>query len=454
MASVARRALPPGPGAPAVWQLVRWIRDPIPFLLECRDRYGSCFTIRFPQMPPYILFSDPRAIQDIFVADPDVLRAGQTHAAALRPFLGNNSLLTLDGERHRRHRRLLAPPFHGERMHAYGEVIRDTASRDIRAWPVGRLIAMRAAMQRITLDVMLRCVFGHAREETIAAVRDSVVGLLGFVGNPRALAAGLALWLQRDLGPLTPWRRMLRAKREFEAALLAEMTRRRAAGAGGPDILSLLVAARDEADQPMTDEEILDELKTLLFGGHETTATALAWCTHYLLAEPAIMNRVVEELRHAIDRHGLDSLHAAAMPYLDATIKETLRLMPILPLVGRHVTQPVRVGDLDVPAGVNVMPCISLTHRNPAVWTDPDRFIPDRFLDAKPSPYAFLPFGGGSRRCIGMSFALHEMRIVLAEMLARVRLKPVAGYRATVVRRGLTLAPSGGVPVVVEAHAA
>jgi cytochrome P450 len=449
---MTRDSLPPGPRAPAFWQLVRWIREPIPFLLECRQRYGACFTVRFPNLPPYVLFSEPEAIQEIFLADPDVLQAGKAHGV-LRPLLGDYSLLTLDGERHRRHRRLMTPPFHGQRMHAYAAALRDVTHREIERWPVGEPFPIHLRMQSITLEIMLRAVFGLMEGPRLTEVRERVLRLITFIGNPRGLGAGLAWWLQRDLGLLTPWQAMLRARRDVMETLLDEMTRRRASGADGTDILSLLLSARDDDGQPMTDAEVLDELVTMIFAGHETTATALAWCFHRLLGDPAVMGRVMDELHRVAGTGPLEPQRASDLVYLDATIKETLRVNPILAQVGRRVTRPMRIGGRDLPAGVHAVTSIYLTHHNPTVWPDPERFVPERFLGIKPSPYAWLPFGGGTRHCLGMSFALYEMRLILAETLLSVRLRSASRRGTRPVRRGITFAPWGGTPVVVEGRA-
>lgn len=367
--------------------------------------------------------------------------------------LGDYSLLTLDGERHRHHRRLMTPPFHGQRMQAHAAAVQEVTHREIERWPVGAPFPIHLRMQRITLEVMLRAVFGPAEGPRATELRKRVLRLVTFIGHPRGLGAGLALWLQRDLGVLTPWGAMVRAKRDVMETLRYEVTSRRAAGANGADVLSLLLSARDDAGQPMTDVEVLDELVTLIFAGHETTATALAWCFHHLLDDVAVMARVMEELRHVAGTRPLEAHRAGELVYLDATIKEALRLNPILAQVGRRLTRPMCIGGRDLPAGVQATSSIYLTHHNPAVWPDPERFLPERFLGAKPSPYAWLPFGGGTRHCLGMSFALYEMRLILAETLLHLRLRPALGPRTRPVRRGITFAPSRGMPVVVEGRA-
>jgi cytochrome P450 len=259
--------------------------------------------------------------------------------------------------------------------------------------------------------------------------------------------------LQRDLGPLTAWRRVLRIRDEADQILFAEFARRRAEHRPDrTDVLSLLMAARDEDGEPMSDGELRDEMITLLLAGHETTATTLAWVLQYVLADPEVHARLRAEAV-AWDHDGR-APGSGDLPYLDATIKETQRLMPIIPFVGRRLHEPMRIGGHDLPAGVVASPCIFLTHRRPDLWEEPERFRPDRFLGKRPSPYEFFPFGGGPRACLGAAFATFEMKIVLARILARVELRAVPGYRARVVRRGISFAPSEGMPIVIERRAA
>jgi cytochrome P450 len=381
-------------------------------------------------------------VREIFTGDDDDLRAGEANVV-LRPLLGVNSVLFLDGDRHARERRLMLPPFHGERMLAYADTMRAITDDVLDRWPVGRPFPIHPEMQAITLEIILRTVFG-LEAGALAVLRDLLRRWIASALNP------LLLWplLQVDFGRMSPWGRLLRLKREIDALLLAEIARRREAGAGErADVLSLLLAARDEEGRPMRDEELLDEMITLLVAGHETTATALAWTFHHLLANPDVLEACRAEARAS-------SGGFAQLSLLDAVVKETLRLNPVITEVGRRLTRPMRIGGRDIPAGVAVGPCIYLVHRRPDVWPDPERFDPARFVGTRPSPYEFLPFGGGSRRCLGMAFALYEMKVVLATVLARAELAPMRGYRMKVVRRSITMAPSRGMPVVVTARAA
>ncbi len=411
--------LPPGPKLPAILQLLHWIRRPIPFMEECTRRYGDCFTIRLLVAPTIVFFSDPDTVKEIFTGNTEQLRAGEANVV-LKPLLGQHSLLLLDGARHLRERRLLMPSFHGERMQAYGEVMRAITDRSIERWPVGRPFPIHPQMQGITLDVILQIP-----------------------------------WLQTDLGPLSPWGRIVRLRGEIDEILFAQIARRRAAGrAGREDVLAMLIEARDETGQPMSDSELRDEMITLLVAGHETTATSLAWMFHRILQRPDVLEKLRTELRRVVGSGPVAPHHVAELEYLDATIKETQRLNPIVPVVGRRLQTPTRLGGHDLPAGVTAAPCIYLTHRRPDLWPDPERFDPDRFLGKRTSPYQFFPFGGGVRYCLGAAFATYEMKVVLAQVLSRVVLRPAPGHTVHVVRRSITFAPSAGMPVVLESRAA
>lgn len=442
-------AVPPGPRAPALFQSLRWLSKPIPMLEDCSRRYGDAFTFRFPAFDPIVLFSHPAAIKAIFTGDGDALRAGEANVV-LAPFVGTDSVLLADGDRHRRKRKLMMPPFHGERMQLYGEVMRTITDRVIDEWPLGAPFPVHTETQRITLDVILSAVFGLDEGHTYDELRSRMVeGATVVTAHPLLMLKAL----QRDLGPFTAWRRVTQLRDQVDAMLFAEFARRRAEEPRDrTDVLSLLLAARDEDGAPMSDQELRDEMVTLLLAGHETTATTLAWVLHHVLAHPAVYDRLRAELA-AYDGH--DRVPASnELPFLDATIKESQRLMPIIPMVGRRVREPVTIGDHTLPAGVVAAPCMYLTHRRPELWDEPDAFKPERFLGRRPTPYEFFPFGGGNRACLGAAFASFEMKIVLARILSRCELRAVPGYRASVVRRGIAFAPSEGMPVVVERRAA
>ena len=441
--------LPPGPTAPPLLQAMQWVQWPLPLLEECEKRFGETFTLRLPAAPPIVFFSHPDAIKTIFTGDEEDLRAGEANFR-LEPILGRYSLLLLDGREHLRERRLLQPPFHGDRMLAYGVVMRDIAARAVKRWPIARPFPLHPEMQGVTLDVILRTVFGLDEGPAKRELRAALLDLLNLGSNPQLL---LAARRATGNGP-GPAARFFAARDRVDRLLFAEIAARRQADViGRADILSLLVRATYEDGRSLEDQALRDELMTMLVAGHETTATALAWAVSHVLGHLEVRTRLFDELTGA-GSPPLDPERTIRLEYLDAVCRETLRLTPIVPLVGRRLMRPIEIGGADLPAGVVAAPCIYLAHRRPDRWPEPERFRPERFLETKPTPYEFLPFGGGVRRCLGMAFALVEMKIVLAEVLSRVELRAAPGYQVRVVRRGVTLAPSEGMPVVVERRAA
>jgi cytochrome P450 family 110 len=445
--------LPPGPTSPPLLQALRWVQWPLPFLDECAQAFGETFTLRFPSAPPIVMFSDPDAIKTIFTGDEEDLRAGEANYR-LEPILGKHSLLILDGREHLRERRLLQPPFHGDRMLAYGVVMRDIAAAAVDRWPTGRPFAVHPEMQGVTLDVILRTVFGLDEGPAKRDLRTALLDLLNLGANPQLLLAAQQSSNGRGGNGASPAMRFTTARERVDRLLFAEIAARRQADVTHrADILSLLVQATYEDGRPLEDRALRDELMTILLAGHETTATALAWAVSHILAHPEVRARILDEL-HEAGPAPLDPQGVTRLEYLDAVCRETLRLTPIIPLVGRRLTRPMRIGGIDLPAGAVAAPCIYLAHRRPERWPEPERFRPERFLESKPTPYEFLPFGGGVRRCLGMAFALVEMKIVLGEVLTRVELHAAPGYQVRVVRRSVTLAPSEGMPVMVESRAA
>ena len=432
--------LPHGPRVPPALQLLKWVFAPLPFMQACADRYGDTFTVRQLGFPPMVFFTDPGAIRQIFTGDPDQFRCGKANAV-FEVFFGPNSLLLLDGARHRRERRLLMPPFHGERMRLYGEMMCEIADRSIDAWPVDTSFPIYARLQDITLEIMLRVVFGVADESRLFRLRAAVVEALGLfdVGNP--------------LRPIKAWWRFGRVRREIHELLHDEVRRRRAARPEDrTDIMSMLVTARDEDGLPMTDEEVRDEMFTMLVAGHETTATLMAWVIHRLLEHPDVLAAARAEVASVVGNGPhlppptADQI--ARLGYLDAVIKETARLHPIVPIVVRQLETDHTVGSAALPAGCIAAPCIYLVHRRPDLWPEPNSFDPRRFVGRHTDPYTFFPFGGGVRHCLGAAFATYEMKIVLARVLSRMNLRPDPDYAVRVVRRGLALGPSSGLPVI------
>jgi cytochrome P450 len=402
---------------------------------RCRRRYGDAFTVRLAQVGTFVFTTDPDTLKAVFTARPDRLRAGEANVA-LEPVLGGRSVLLLDGAEHIRQRRLMLPPFHGERLRGYEQLIAEIAEEEIRGWPIGETLALQPRMQAVTLEVILRVVFGLDRGPGLAELRELIKKLLDVTTRPWALIPHL----RRDLGPLSPWARFLAVREAVDQALYAEIARRRddPGLAERTDIFSLLMQARDEDGKPLSDRELRDELITLLVAGHETTATGLAWAFERIVRVPGGLERLAD------DEDG--------PAYADAVVHETLRLRPPIPIVARRVVgEPFMLGDREIPPGVMIAPCIYLVHRRPDLYEDPYAFRPERFLDRAPETYSWLPFGGGMRRCIGASFAVLEMSTILRTVARRLRLEPTGAKHELIARRAIFFAPSRGGEVVVGA---
>ncbi len=412
-------------------QTAAWIARPGPFMERATRRFGSQFTVTLAQVGTFVFTTDPGTIKTVFTTGPDRLRAGEANVA-LEPVLGSRSVLLLDGAEHIRQRRLMLPPFHGERLRGYERLISEIAEEEVRRWPIGQTLALQPRMQAVTLEVILRVVFGLDRGPGLTHVRELIKKLLEVTTRPWALIPHL----RRDLGPLSPWARFLAVRDAVDAVLFDEIARRR----GDPDlaertdIFSLLMQARDEDGEPLTDRELRDELITRLVAGHETTATGLAWAFERIVRLPGALERLADD-------------DAA---YADAVVQETLRLRPPIPIVARRVVgEPFDLGDWQIPVGMMVAPCIYLVHRRADVYEDPYAFRPERFLENPPETYSWLPFGGGMRRCIGASFAVLEMSTVLRTVARRLRLAPSGPSPELIARRAIVLAPSRGGEVVV-----
>jgi cytochrome P450 len=397
-------------------------------------RYGDVFSVSFPSFGRLVYVADPGLVKRVFTGDPAVYQAGEANATVLEPAVGPHSILTLDGDEHMRQRKLLLPPFHGESVQRYGELIRDAAVRDIETWPVGEPFALRPHTQRITLEVILRAVFGVRGEDRLRRAH----ALVGEFAS-RSNVITQFTFLRRDLGRFSPWARFVRARAALDEFLFEEIALRRAAAdaAERDDVLSLLLRATHDDGSPMSDRELRDELVTVLGAGHETTATALAWAMERLLRAPRALARLRE------------SIAAGEDDYLGATIKETLRARPVIADVARRVTADVEIGGYRIPEGTLVLPAIMVLHYRPDLYPDPEEFRPERFLDSKTDHYAWIPFGGGVRRCIGAAFAEYEMRVILRTILERAELTAPDPRPERPKLRNITLAPAEGTRVLL-----
>ena len=433
-----RVALPPEPNSSALVQTLRWAFRPLPFMQECRERYGDSFSVKFLSFErPMVMISDPAAIKALYTERSHNLPPGRD--IILKPILGARSLLLLEGADHLAHRKLMLPSFHGERMRSYGPILEEIVDAEIDSWPLGEEFAIHPRMQAITLEAILRVVFGVAEGPRLERLRGLLTGVLEETASPFAQLVGLAA---RRFGGRGPWAKFEGRLREVDELLYAEIAERRSAEdlEERDDILSTLILARFEDGGEMSDEELRDQLMTLLLAGHETTATALAWTFDLLLRHKAVLERL------------RDSIEAGEDEYLRATISESLRLRPVVPLAGRRLSKELVADGLTLPAGTDVTPAIWLTHTRGDVYPEPFAFRPERFLEDGPDTYSWIPFGGGIRRCLGASFAEFEMRIVLREVLTRCELHKADPAPESVGRRNITLSPRDGTPVVLTAR--
>jgi cytochrome P450 len=392
-----------------------------------RDRYGDMFCLRLLNEGTWVMLSDPAAVKQVFTGDPRLLHAGEANAI-LRPVLGPRSVLLLDGAEHMSQRKLMLPPFHGARMKAYGELMTEIAEAEVAAWPAETPYPTHPRMRALTLEIVLRTIFGVHEAARLERLRSMLTHVLDWTVEPLQLAA-LILAGPHRVHRMKAFRATMAP---LDALLGEEIAHRRAAGDldERADVLSMLLGARHDDDSPMTDLELRDELMTLLVAGHETTATALAWALERLARHPAAWERLRDEARAGEDA------------YIDAVVKETLRLRPVIPIVLRLLCEPMEIGGRLLPAGVRVAPCIYLLHRRPDIYPEPDAFRPERFLEQPAGTYTWIPFGGGVRRCLGASFALFEMATVLRVIASRFdRLDPDTGAPERIRRRAITLVP-------------
>ncbi len=426
-------AIPPGPRTPSLVNGLLFQRRPLDQLQRWYASHGEIFSIRMPGFGVGCYLADPAEIKKLFTGDQSDLHAGEANSF-LTPLLGKHSVLVLDGPEHMRQRKLLAPPFQGSRVNAFREVIREAAEREVATWHAGQSLVLRHRMRALTFDVICRAVFGVTEPDRVARLRERLVAVIGT--SPLLFAAAP---LRKDLGPYSPGGRLARKLRAADELLYEEIARRR----GEPDldertdVLSLLLRARDEDGNAMTDAELRDELFTMLAAGHETTATALAFAFELLLRNPLVLER----LREAIDAGDDD--------YLDAVGRETLRMRPVIDAAERTLTKPRTVCGWDLEPGMKVYPGIALVHMREDLYPNATEFRPERFTADGAEAYSWLPFGGGIRRCIGAALAQAEMNEVLRVIVPRVDLRPLSADPDPVILRGITVAPKHGVRVEV-----
>ncbi|MGV0769415.1 cytochrome P450 [Mycobacterium syngnathidarum] len=426
--------LPPGPPLPPPVQAALMLRYWPRFVSACRRRYGDVFTLRVAAMGTMVYLADPADIKAVFAGDPTIFHAGEANSV-LSTLLGGSSVLVIDEDEHHQRRRQMLPPFHRDAVARQTEIMTEIAAANIAGWPVGRMFPAAPKMAEITLEVILRTVIGASDPARLAALRSVMPRLLS-IGPWETMALA-----RPELGRRRLWRGLRRNVEEADRLLYAEIADRRADPdiANRTDVLAMLVRSADEAGHTMTDRELRDQLMTLLVAGHETTATALSWALERLTRHPAVLDKAVRAARDGDD------------DYLDAVAKETLRIRPVVFDVGRVLKQPVELAGHRLPAGVMVAPGIGLVHERDDVYPDADRFDPDRMLGVTLGPTTWLPFGGGNRRCLGATFAMVELRVVLREILSRVDLFATTAADERQRVKHVTLVPHRGARICVRA---
>jgi cytochrome P450 len=436
----SRKALPPGPTVPAALQLLATWKRPAASLERMRNEYGKRITVQLPFQPPFVILSDPDEIKQLFTAPPEVLHPGEG-ARVLEPLVGSYSVILLDEGAHMEQRKLLLPAFHGAKMQRLTAVMTSLAEREVASWPLREPLKLHPRLQRLTLEIILRAVFGLDEGPRFDQLRDGLTGVLAFSENPLSVVPALQRYAGSWFPPLRRFNRLRAQTDELIFDLIEE--RRRDPDADRDDILAVLLKAVHEDGSPMSPKELRDELMTALVAGHETTASQLAWAFERLAREPRVVRRLSEEL----DAEESDE-------YLTATITEVMRLKPVLPNAEPRLTkEPVKIGEIEYPPGVALLASAYLVHTDPDIYPEPHALRPERFVGNSPGTYTWIPFGGGRRRCLGASFAMQEMKIVVASVLRRYAIAPAADRPEYTARRSITFSPSRGATVVLSERA-
>lgn len=436
--------LPPGPGAPGVWQLLQYSQSPLRFLETCAARYGDPFTLRWAGYGTFVMLASPDAVRDVFRADPHALHSGEGNEF-LSPTVGSTSVLVLDDEPHLRQRRLLLPPLKGERMRSFFKAMQSATDRELRTWPLHTPIRMIEPMRRITLRVISQVVLGMSFDRDFDDFERNVGRILDF-GRTRHTLIWVKLVPSRLLKG-AKWLPYFRQMRQLDEAIFAQIRslRARPGPERGQSVLADLVTATHEDGSPLHEREIRDAVVTLLVAGHDTTALGLAWALEQLVARPDVVDKISDELHRVTGGSPPEAGQLDELVYLDAAIRESLRVRTQLPFVVRLTKQPFTAGGREYPPGVVLCPCAHLVHRRPDLYPEPESFRPERFIERRFAGHEWFPFGGGTRACLGMAFALYEMKVVLATLFARLRLARPPGARSLPVRQGIALGPHDGV---------
>jgi cytochrome P450 len=446
------RVLPPGPGSPAWWQLLRFSGDPLGLLDACQRRFGDAFTLDVAGNGRFVMLADPDTVRDVFRGDPEVLHSGEANDL-FTATVGRNSVLVLDEAPHARQRRVLVPPLKGERMRAFFDAMQMETLEAARAWPRDTPFPALPPMRRITLRVILRTALGLAPGPEMDRFERKIEAFLANGRQRYALVLMTIVPIRRLSG--SRWVPLFRQLADLDDDLFALISARRRGdhAPSGENVLDDLLAATHEDGSPLDDREVRDALVTILIAGHDTTALALAWALAEIAPRPEVLDQIADERRRVTGGGPPEAGHLPALVYLDGAIRESLRLRPVAPFVVRKTVRTFAAGGREYPAGVVLCPCSYLVHRREELYPQPDRFRPERFLGRKFGPHEWFPVGGGNRVCLGMPFALYEMKVLLATLLAEVRLARPAGARSRARRYGIVLGPDDGARVIVQARA-
>ncbi len=430
--------LPPGPRSPGIYQNLNWFFRPIPFIEKCHERYGNVFTVGLGPKRNVVVVAEPELATQLITGDAEVYRAGDANGI-LRPVVGPSSLLVIDGDEHMHHRRILLPAFGARHAQSFADEVQRIAAGRVESWTPGETLDLEPEMEKISFEAIMRVALGDEPPERLARLRSLIPEMMRRCASPFTILP----YFRRELGGITPYARLRRVLDELDEIFFTAIRERRAAGGDmseAGDALSLLIAATDQDGDPLPEREIRDELLTLVMAGYETTTSALAWAFERLLRSPDALRKLTE------------SLAAGDDAYLDAVVMETLRLRPVVPVVARKVSEPVELGEYGIPAGTVLMASIYLMHRDPQLFSDPHAFIPERFLEARRQGGAWIPFGGGVRRCLGASFAQLEMKVVLRTVFEAATLRAVDLEPEPVRRKRFTFAPARQARALVEAR--
>ncbi|GAB4523862.1 MAG: cytochrome P450 [Pleurocapsa sp.] len=443
--------LPPKLNVPALFQRLTWVVDPVRYMETAAQQYPDIFQAEIIGFGNNLVFvNHPQGIKQIVTSDRNTLFASGEENQILKPLLGSYSIVLLEGEQHKKRRKLLLPPFHGERMQAYGHLICDLTDKIFTQLPFNQPFMARSVTQNVTLQVILEAVYGLQAGERSQQIKKLLTNVADVFRSPLTSAFLFFSSWQKDLGAWSPWGYFLRQQQKLDRLIFQEIAERRAKDQqDGQDILSLLMSARDEQGQAMTDEELRDELMTLMFAGHETTATAMAWALYWIHRCPEVRTKLLAELDSLGESP--EPMAIAKLPYLNAVCQETLRISPVAMLTfPRVVQEPIEILGYHLEPGKVLVGCLYLVHQREDIYPEHKRFQPERFLEKSYSPYEFVPFGGGARRCIGEALAQFELKLVLATILSRYELDLASQKPEKPRRRGVTLAPGGGVKIVIK----